>query len=291
MAMQVRSRALTIGLIAAGALLVSGSALAATVYDIQLDHLKFGNLDQDDTAACGGAGQLACGPTAAVNSFVWLQNQYPGIYGDNLILDATQDEDGDNDIDEYDDWIATANALGDPAYMDCAVCNGGTGIFDFIDGKMDWIEDHVPGVTTYADENWHDGGVWPTWQFLYDNLVSGEDVEILVGFYDDQVMRVGGHYLTITSFHWEDDDMDDIIDATETAWIDFIDPQDGTHKMADIQQNGSGDAIYVDYGIGGAVDATWLEATVKESPIPEPATLLLVGGGLVMLGLRRNRPS
>lgn len=276
------------------ALLLAGAGHALTIYDIQLDDTMFGHLDQDDTEACGGAGGLACGPTAAVNSFVWLQNQYPDIYDNSLILSATQDHDGDLVIDEYDDWIETANALGDAQYMDCTVCQGGTSISNFISGKQAWIEDHAPGVTTYADQNVHaapPNNIWPMWQFLYDNLVDGEDVELLVGFYDSEGNRVGGHYLTLTSFHWEDANDDGVIDATETASIDFIDPQTGQYTVADIFQNSQDGPIGSDYGTGGNVAVTAIESAVKESPIPEPTTALLLGSGLVILSVRGRRRS
>ena len=287
----VSTRVLSTLVVLASAVLLASAGHALTTYDIQLDPGMFGSLDQDDTAACGGAGEVACGPTAAVNSFVWLQNNYPDIYDNSLILSATQDHNGDLVIDEYDDWIETANALSDAEYMQCTLCNGGTAISDFISGKRQWIEDHVPGVTVYADQNIHDGTnpMWPTWQFIYDNLVGEEDVELLVGFYDADDNRVGGHYLTLTSFHWEDADDDGLIDFDETAWIDFIDPQTGQWDQADIFQALLNGTIGSDYGTGGDVTLTRIESAVKESPIPEPSTALLLGGGLALLGARARR--
>ncbi len=297
----VSTRVLSTLVVLASAVLLASAGHALTIYDIQLDQTMFGHLDQDDTSACGGQGQVACGPTAAVNSLVWLQNQYPDIYDNSLILGATEDLNGDEVIDEYDDWIATANALGGPDYMNCLPCqtgqpSGGTSISNFISGKQAWIEDHVPGMTTYADQNIHSqtNSMWPQWQFIYDNLVSGEDVELLVGFYDTNDTRIGGHYLTLTSFHFEDVDMDGVLDIEEVAWIDFIDPGTGQHTQADIVQAEQDGAIGSDYGVGGTIDGTEItltriESAVKESPIPEPGTALLVGGGLVLLGARARR--
>jgi hypothetical protein len=47
-----------------------------TIIDVRLDPDKFGKLDQGKTA-CPDAN---CGPTAAVNSFVYLQNTFPNVY-------------------------------------------------------------------------------------------------------------------------------------------------------------------------------------------------------------------
>jgi hypothetical protein len=101
-------------------------ALAVAVFNIDLGASNFGNLDQDDTTACAN---VACGPTAAVNSYVFLQNKYPVIYDNSLILDNNM-----NGFD-YQDLIDTANALSDPAFMDCSVCTGGTLLSKFISGK------------------------------------------------------------------------------------------------------------------------------------------------------------
>jgi hypothetical protein len=70
----------------------------------------YGKLLQKDLPGCGaedGVGDLAgsgCGPSAAVNSFVYLQNKYSSIYGKKLVpeLDRNMpinDRDGDGDVD------------------------------------------------------------------------------------------------------------------------------------------------------------------------------------------------
>ena len=135
---------------------------AGAIYDKQWDPSLYGGLDQHSTHCP----DLACGPSAAVNSFVFLQNMYPGIYGNSLA--------GDN----YETWVDTANTLLDPRYMDCD-CNGsGTTIDNFISGKQDYLNDTAPGATTVHFQNAFDATnpTTPNWQFLFDQLMNGQDI-------------------------------------------------------------------------------------------------------------------
>src|SRR2546423_13866432 len=115
-----------------------------------------GHLDQHRSNCV----EQACGPTAAVNSFVFLQNKYPDIYGMELTGDT------------YDSWMGTANELLDQHYMDCDCGRDGSGttIEDFISGKQKYLNDFAPGTTEVHSENFHDPAnpLKPTWQFLLD---------------------------------------------------------------------------------------------------------------------------
>ena len=68
----------------------------------------------------------------------------------------------------------------------------------------------------------------------------------------------GGHFITLTSFHWDDADDDYIIDIGEDAWIDFIDPWTGQQGLASIWHGG--DIIETDY-----IDGSWISMAVSES--------------------------
>jgi hypothetical protein len=48
----------------------------------EIDPTMYGNLKQKDVPECPNE---ACGPTAAVNSMVFLQNMYPGIFDHNFV--------------------------------------------------------------------------------------------------------------------------------------------------------------------------------------------------------------
>ncbi|MFG0252288.1 MAG: hypothetical protein ACF8NJ_05375, partial [Phycisphaerales bacterium JB038] len=199
--------------------LVAGASGA--IYEVQKDIDLYGNLNQNDIP--GNIGASACGPAAAVNSFVYLENAYPGFYNTSLVPVQGQDLDGDGDVDRYDDMIAAAQTLISPGYMNTQV---GVGTYhdDFIWGKYQYIEQAVPGMTVYEAQDYWDwtnharpdwvDPIYPTWDFLFTELLDCEDVELLLSW------SGGGHYVTLTSLYLDDANNNGIIDFVEDAYID-----------------------------------------------------------------------
>ena len=285
---------LTIGLV-----LGLGGARAA-VYDIQKPLNLYGNLNQNAIPAPLGAS--ACGPTAAVNSYVYLEQQYPGIYGRKLVPDTIPGG------YQQAELIAVAQSLAAVGYMNTMVVGAGvnTGTYDdmFIYGKYQYIEDNAPGTTVYsaqlsstwqwpgapprpADQippitkpDWVQENTIPTWDFLYDELVACEDVEILI--IDD----AWGHFLTLTSFSWNDANNDGVIQQAEGATIDYIDPATGLPGLSPIMQQGLGTVIFVSYP---NFPNARLVMAVAESPVPEPGGLAVIGVALLAAFRRRRR--
>ncbi|KPK86226.1 MAG: hypothetical protein AMJ81_01910 [Phycisphaerae bacterium SM23_33] len=272
-------------------------------YNIQKPVNKYGNLDQHDIPNIGGC---ACGPTAATNSLAYLQNAYGGHYDTLLVPTQGQDLDGDGDVDSYDDLIAVAQTLGDANHMNCK-CPGGTYWDMFIYGKQKYMEEVAPNKTVYAAQSsylwglpggrpgpddyppaealpdWLEQNRAPTWQFIYDNLVACEDVEVLIEG------ESFGHYLTVTSFSWFDADNDRVVDFAEGATIDYIDPCTGTNRNSPIWQNSYEDPLDLKYFFEeGGYTVAQITMAMKES-IPEPATLALLAlaGGLLLIRRRK----
>ncbi|MGH7153573.1 MAG: hypothetical protein ACREF3_06550, partial [Acetobacteraceae bacterium] len=251
--------------LAATFMLVSGPAFSGA---ITLNPNDFGHLSQNATALAGvcAAGGLsyACGPVAAVNSLVFLQNKYPDIYDNSLITN---------------NLVMTATILSGNDFMKCVVCAGGTNITNFISGKKKYIEQKVRDKTTYSDKQ------NPRFPYLFSQL-SGpepEDVELLIGFYNAAGMRTGGHYVTLYGISGGADSKD----------LSFVDPNGGMGtstavNMADLSWANNGGAIQIrNYGPAGTTAK--IDWAVAESPIPEPAAWTLLAIGFALLaGLRRH---
>ena len=260
---------------------LESKVLAANMYNTLLDINKYGYLNQNDVPGIGGC---ACGPVSAVNSFVFLQNMYPNIY-DNKLTGST-----------YQSWIQTALDLAGNNYMR-TIQNSGTWSRDFVWGKINYFNDKAPGTTSIHGQvfvedpagDWNQErpkpdfieSVFPTWQFLFNELSRGQDIELNIRY-----LTGGGHFLTLSSFNWTDTNMDGIIQQTENAILDFIDPLDpgnGSAKRTygqifnDPLNNNRLQLTYNQFNpsTGQYVGTeAFISAAVAESPIPEPSTVI-----------------
>jgi hypothetical protein len=264
-------------------LLLSGvllwfTCLSAGAASIAIDQGLFGHLNQADVDVCTSQTGInnSCGPTAFVNSMVYLENRYPTIYDHNLIPHL------DNNT-AYQDQIAAAETAA--CYMGCDGNAGGTTISNFINGKQLYFDASAPNTTYFEVMNFFANGAWPTFNFLYNMLLAGEDVELLVGFYSvnaqNQLVRQGGHYLTLTGVAFG------VPFATGNGTMNFVDPNGGANMNNLALSTFAFGAIYNNQG-GYSPNYTLIEAAVAESPLPEPGTLLLIATGTVYFLLRRR---
>ena len=223
-------------------------------------------------------GDVACAPTAAVNSFDYLQFHYPGHYGTLLVPDS----DGDGNVhNDPDDLINVVQTLGQPAYMD-TIANNGTYWWDFVWGKYDYLELVAPGRTVYEAQDafdWAGSGevrpVWdvptnPTPEFIYGQLSDCEDVELFL------MTESGGHAVTLSSWQWDT--------VAQSGLMDYIDPWTGAMGVSSIWMDAG--RLETDY-FGGT--SSWIQGAVSES-VPEPITLVMLGCvGAGMLAARKLR--
>jgi hypothetical protein len=266
--------------------------LSAAVYSVELDIAKFGFLGQSDVPLFGA---VASAPVAATNSFVYLRNLYPAIYGNGLTG-------GD-----LASWISTAQLLGSSLYMD-TISNQTTYNRDAVHGMREYMTQKSPppngfyGEVVIVDgQDWtiarpQPSGVqtvFPTWQFLYSALSRRESPIIDVFFPTQPNKR---RSVTLTSFHWNDLDGDLWIDLGEEGVIDFIDPLDPANdtKTAPKRKYGK---IYEEalppgspgsrrlrfeflsdgYSPFSTEDAFISMAFVARDPIPEPGSTAIWG--------------
>jgi hypothetical protein len=275
-------------------------AHAGPIYNISIDPTLYGNLKQTDVWKTGPS---VCGPTAAVNSFIYLQNKYPNIYDSRLVPNQAEDKNKDGIVDIYDHMIAAALVLSQSNYMDPA---NGTSHEEFISGKKGYVdvEAKVPGQTNYAAQDpfkWSDPNTRPEyvenevpqWDFLFKKLKIGADIELLIEWPiyppedkdNDGIEDMEGHWITLTSFHWEDVNSDGLVQRAEAATIDFIDPMTGLLKEIGFWHDTTGGKrlLFTDF----AKDSR-ITVAVSES-VPEPSTVLLTILGLSVLGLSQRK--
>ena len=179
-----------------------------------------------------------CGPTAAANSFVYLQNEYPSIYGQALV----PGNDYVNGQPSQADLISTADLVGSSTYMNTT--GGGTQPQSAATGLSSYIRTSAPGTTVFSlQTSYFAPSSIPTWQFIYDALCDHGTVEI-------SLYGVDGHYVSVTGFHWTDYNRDGTIDASDGATIDIVDPWTGAGQTLPIWQNSAGDYISTSYSSG-----------------------------------------
>ena len=263
----------------------------------------YGNLNQQNVSDIWG--NVACGPTAAVNSFVYLQRKYPGIYDHKLV----PDQDGDLKNYTQAEMAAVAKDIGEN-YMNTVVDNE-TWFDWFVYGKREYIEDKIPGMTIYeaqyswswndrpppGDPNyngpydlpsgsvpdWFENSTNPTAEFIYDELKDCEDVEILItGDYN--------HYLTLYGFSW---DTTGGANGLGGGVMNFMDPWRNVKDVPALPGNADiwfdGIELKTNYKGGTSM----ISGVISESPVPEPATIILLGSGLLGVGYqfrKKKRP-
>lgn len=247
----------------------------------------FGTLNQQEV---GLIGDSACAPTSVVNSFVYLEQRYPAIFGRSLVPEITVD--GQYDPDELK---AVALTLAGEAYMNTTDADGTQdGYMAY--GKEKYMGERAPDKTLYRavaegawdgpagmQPDWYQAGTVPTIEFLYEALAGAFDVEVGVTWTSPG--ETGGHWITAYGLTFDT--------LTQVGSLSFIDPWQAADITGMIEiLNGKIQLTYQ----GGAADPDTLTSIIDiivaetAAAIPEPAVLLLFGaGGLTLLVVRRRR--
>jgi hypothetical protein len=244
--------------------LACATAAQAQGTSVELAEALFGHLDQHKTK-CSDQG---CGPTAVVNSFLYLQTYYTPL--SNLPKSPSPAPSIVTDTSESG-LIALANVLG---------------------GN----DAHFKGKNSYLDAPGRTGGWVPktdwnnnvTWKWITDTLTDGVDVELLVS--DGSI----SHYITLTGYTWKDANNNGKQDDGETT-VGIIDPGDGSFSRKSLNVDASGHMKLVGYDLDETtpeVPAVSISDGFSErlvaSPVPEPATWCIFGAGLLGLIWRRR---
>jgi hypothetical protein len=238
----------------------------AASWNVSKDSSLYGNVNQLDVSPVWGS--YACGPTSAVNSFVYLERKYGYVYDRKLVPDT--DNGGDYDVSEM---ISVATILGGDGYMhtitDIGTYAEAPGV-TLYNAQSSWGWTHAP----VPQPDWYQTNTNPTKNFLYNELLKCADVEI-------DLQGGANHYLTVYSFNWTDTG-NGTIDNGECT-IGYINPWGGVSGSCDLWEETVDGKIRMTTNYAGG---SWIGAAFSE--VPEPTTLLLLGLGSLML-LRRRR--
>ncbi len=193
-------------------------------------------------------GENYCAPTAAANS-IW--------YFDKTL---------DDNIIPNDNWIELVKTLGSSTYMNTDANLGTT------------FDNAIKGLDTYLDKNYTPGFMvtsqyWsPSIDWIKEELSRCEDVLLWIGWWyidGTEWKRNGGHAVTLAGYD------------TTSFWIsDPGNDNNAYDQYAYVAGPWTGFWELENYG--GSYYAI-LEGAIAASPVPEPATMLLLGSGLIVL--------
>jgi hypothetical protein len=245
-----------------------GSTAHSAVYETQLPTELYGTLNQHDLSV-----SMACGPASTANALAYMRNANSALYF-NLL--PTPD---------YSNLVSLGNTLAGPSYMGTDSVNG-TWHDNLIASTVRYIEEYAPNQTTYAAQDYWSWShqtqpTWvqsiiPTWEFLYQNILAGDAIEILLTYHAG-----GGHSVTVNGLAWNDSDNDSVIDSAEDAQLYFMDPWTGTEQYAHIWQTSRNSSLETDYS------NSWV-STAFAVTVPEPTSLGILAMTLLSMQLTRR---
>ena len=245
--------------------------IAPTPFDFSEDFSNFGR-QPNFCPATNPKG--VCAAVAAINSFFFLENQYPAIYDNKLTPNGAGAKPNQTDMTDAtefgtDGWQVGANPARAGYYT-----RPGDAYTDYVATKQDWINDRAPGTTSVEGRFADSGGV-PDVQWLAEQIQKGQDVEFFVQGMDFF------HALTLVGVACLDNNF------TECS-LGYQDPNDPSTLQSAALSEGAGGILQFTGLPGSKFDgAVSITGAFAESPIPEPAYLCLLG--MLMLGLIASR--
>jgi hypothetical protein len=244
---------------------------------------NFSYFGKQDNFTCPASPNGICAAASTLNSFIFLANQYPQIYGNMLdpsvmgaVPNQTDHTDTLNFANFYYGYLATqpnSNPNGDFRYA-----------------LTTWMTDFAFGTSVVTSEYLGSPDIngLPTTAFLTSQIMSQEDVQLFVYGNDPTTGRQVGHAINLI--------------GTSSGNGDYVIQYQDPNSPTDIQTS------QLLFGPGGQLSFQGLpgtgapflttefsiDAAFAESPknTPEPASWVLLGSSVLLLAgfhMRRNR--
>lgn len=251
-------------------ILVSG-ILASHAGTIALDPSEdFDNFGKQPNFCLAGIGGV-CFAASAINSFIFLENQYPSVYGNKLTPNVVGAKPNQTDPKDATNF----------ATMTGAVTANTAGYNKFVSAKMAWLNKFAPGTTSIISQyvgSASNNGV-PTFDFLSGEIQRKEDVEMFV------VGAGVAHAIDLVSVSCGP--------PYNVCGMRYQDPNNPTTLQPFTQFTaGAGGALEF-FGLPGFAGSPFtIQAAFSESPVPELSTwaMMFVGfAGLSLVGYRSSR--
>ena len=230
-------------------------------FDYSEDFSLFGQQANTSCTVKAGGTTAICGAVAAVNSFIFLENKYSDVYGNSLTPNLTGNTDPTDAKNFAVDGFGTYTG-----YYNRTGTAGG----DYIDTLTDWFDLYAPGTTLLS--SWYSGSsqndYLPGISDMAYEIRESEDVELFAKMGDVY------HVLTLTGI---------TCDAVGNCSMTYQDPNSPATPQSAALTLVDGSLQFSDLPGSGYTGTFSITGMFAESPIPEPSTLLLVGGGLLGL--------
>jgi hypothetical protein len=232
-------------------------------------------------SSCGAFGGI-CAAAQAENSFIFLANQYPAVYGGTKLTTGNNSGPAAQNSAATDfgvnGWTANGNNYAgyynrfSAGYPNNQGING-----NYINTKNDWFNSFAPGTSTITSYTQGTQGIQLLSTFFGPELADHEDVELFIYLPD----MSSGHVISPLSITYDPMNMN----GCPLCSFTYQDPNNPTVvQMADLTTNANGYLQFFDSSTFNA--NVIITAAFAESPVPEPGTLAMfiiaVGASIVL---------